>query len=170
MTDTRWLSEEEQTAWLRAAAVLELLPGALDSQLLRDSELTHFEYFALASLSEAPERTLRITALAAMTNATLPRLSRVLTGLEKSGLVSRATCPEDRRAKNVTLTDAGWAKVVQAAPGHVENVRRLVLDRLTPEQVGQLSEIAKALLGQLDPEGKVFASTRGNDPTTEDRP
>jgi DNA-binding MarR family transcriptional regulator len=163
MTDTRWLSEEEQTAWLRAAAVLELLPGALDSQLLRDSELTHFEYFALASLSEAPERTLRITALAALTNATLPRLSRVLTGLENSGLVKRATCSEDRRAKNVTLTDAGWAKVVQAAPGHVENVRRLVLDRLTPEQVRQLSEIAEALLGQLDPEGRVFASTRAND-------
>lgn len=83
----------------------------------------------------------------------------MLTGLEKSGLVERTTCSQDRRAKNVVLTEAGWEKVVQAAPGHVENVRRLVLDRLSPEQVEQLSLIAKALLSELDPEGRVFASS-----------
>lgn len=159
MTDTRWLTKDEQRAWLRTAAVLELLPGALDAQLTRDENLTHFEYFVLASLSEAPQRTLRITALASMTNATLPRLSRVLTGLEKTGLVERSECDEDRRAKNVTLTGAGWAKVVKSAPGHVENVRSLVLDRLTGEQVEQLSTIAAQLLKRLDPEGRMFAST-----------
>ena len=159
MTGTHWLTDDEQTAWLRTAAVLELLPGALDAQLSRDEDLTHFEYFALASLSEAPERTLRITELAAMTNATLPRLSRVLTGLEKASLVERSACSGDRRAKNAVLTEAGWAKVVQAAPGHVENVRRLVLDRLSGEQVQQLSVISKALLSELDPEGRVFASS-----------
>lgn len=160
MTDTRWLSDDEQRTWLRTAAVLELLPGALDSQLLRDEDLTHFEYFTLASLSEAPNRTLRITALASMTNATLARLSRVLTALEKKGLIVREACPQDRRAKNAVLTETGWAKVVQAAPGHVENVRRLVLDRLSEEQVDQLSAISKALLGELDPEGHMFASSR----------
>ncbi|HVK45568.1 MAG TPA: MarR family transcriptional regulator, partial [Micropruina sp.] len=67
---TRWLDDEEIVAWVRLAAVLELLPTALDSQLRRDADLTHFEYFALAMLSEAPERTLRMTALAARTNAT----------------------------------------------------------------------------------------------------
>lgn len=160
MTDTRWLNTTELRAWLRMAAVLELLPGALDAQLLRDEDLTHFEYFALASLSEAPERTLRITKLASMTNATLPRLSRVLSGLEKMNLVERSTCSEDRRAKNVSLTETGWNKVVQAAPGHVENVRRLVLDRLSEEQVSQLSAICEALLGELDPEGRMFASSK----------
>ncbi|MBG6217033.1 DNA-binding MarR family transcriptional regulator [Arthrobacter sp. CAN_A6] len=161
MTKTRWLTEDEQTAWVRIAAVLELLPGALDAQLTRDEDLTHFEYFVLASLSEAPRRTLRITGLASMTNATLPRLSRVLTGLEKMGLVERSECSEDRRAKNVTLTEAGWTKVVRAAPGHVENVRGLVLDQLTSEQVEQLSTIAAQLLKRLDPEGRMFVSTRG---------
>ncbi|GAA4832405.1 MarR family winged helix-turn-helix transcriptional regulator [Garicola koreensis] len=160
MTDTRWLDDDEQRAWLRTAAVLELMPGALDAQLSRDQDLTHFEYFALASLSEAPERTLRITELATMTNATLPRLSRVLTGLEKTALVERSACAEDRRAKNVTLTEAGWAKVVAAAPGHVENVRQLVFDRLSDEQVEQLSAITEALLGELDPQGRMFASSR----------
>lgn len=160
MTDTRWLTDDEQTAWQRTAAVLELLPGALDAQLLRDEELTHFEYFTLASLSEAPHRTLRITRLASMTNATLARLSRVLTTLESKGLLRREACSEDRRAKNAVLTEAGWAKVVEAAPGHVHNVRRLVLDRLSGEQVEQLSAICKALLGELDPEGRMFASSR----------
>lgn len=155
---TRWLSSDEQTAWIRTAAVLELLPAALDGQLVRDEDLTHFEYFVLASLSEAPGRTLRITGLASMTNATLPRISRVLTGLEKKAFVERSECSEDRRAKNVTLTAAGWEKVVQSAPGHVENVRSLVFDQLTPEQVSQLSVIAAQLLKKLDPEGRMFAS------------
>lgn len=158
MTDTRWLSDDEQRSWVRFAAVLELLPAALDLQLTRDEHLTHFDYFTLAMLSETPDRTLRTSALAARTNATLPRLSRVLTRLEEAGFVARTPCPEDRRATNVTLTDAGWNKVVQAAPGHVEHVRSLVLDALTPAQIEQLGEISAALLTKLDPDGRMFAS------------
>ncbi|TKJ99318.1 MarR family transcriptional regulator [Plantibacter flavus] len=158
MTDTRWLSDDEQRSWVRFAAVLELLPAALDLQLTRDEHLTHFDYFTLAMLSETPGRTLRTSALAARTNATLPRLSRVLTRLEEAGFVARTPCPEDRRATNVTLTDAGWDKVVQAAPGHVEHVRSLVLDALTPRQIEQLGEISAALLTKLDPDGRMFAS------------
>lgn len=158
MNDTRWLSDDEQRSWVRFAAVLELLPAALDLQLTRDEHLTHFDYFTLAMLSETPDRTLRTSALAARTNATLPRLSRVLTRLEEAGFVARTPCPEDRRATNVTLTDAGWDKVVQAAPGHVEHVRSLVLDALTPAQIEQLGEISAALLTKLDPDGRMFAS------------
>lgn len=158
MTETRWLSDDEQRSWVRFAAVLELLPAALDLQLTRDEHLTHFDYFTLAMLSETPGRTLRTSALAARTNATLPRLSRVLTRLEEAGFVARTPCPEDRRATNVTLTDAGWDKVVQAAPGHVEHVRSLVLDALTTAQIEQLGEISAALLTKLDPDGRMFAS------------
>ena len=158
MTETRWLSDDEQRSWVRFAAVLELLPAALDLQLTRDEHLTHFDYFTLAMLSETSGRTLRTSALAARTNATLPRLSRVLTRLEEAGFVARTPCPEDRRATNVTLTDAGWDKVVQAAPGHVEHVRSLVLDALTPAQIEQLGEISAALLTKLDPDGRMFAS------------
>lgn len=158
MTETRWLSDDEQRSWVRFAAVLELLPAALDLQLTRDEHLTHFDYFTLAMLSETPDRTLRTSALAARTNATLPRLSRVLTRLEEAGFVARTPCPEDRRATNVTLTGAGWDKVVQAAPGHVEHVRSLVLDALTPAQIEQLGEISAALLTKLDPDGRMFAS------------
>lgn len=157
---TRWLDDSEIATWVRLAALVELLPGVLDSQLRRDSGLTHFEYFTLAMLSEAPERTMRMTALAASTNATLPRLSHVVSRLEKRGLVERQTCAEDRRATEVHLTDQGWDTVVAAAPGHVANVREHVIDALTPEQVRQLGEIAAAVLARLDPEGAMTAPYR----------
>ena len=158
--DTRWLTDDERAAWLRLVSVVELLPGALDAQLRRDSDLTHFEYFVLAMLSEAPERTLRMTSLAARTNATLPRLSHVVRRLEDRGLVRRFPCPEDGRATNAQLTDAGWEKIVAAAPGHVATVRQQVIDALSPEQVGQLAEITAAILGRVDPAGLVMSPQR----------
>lgn len=151
--DTRWLDDDERAAWLRLMAVVELLPGALDTQLRRDSGLSHFEYFVLAMLSEAPERTLRMTSLAQRTNATLPRLSHVMRRLEGRGLVERFPCPEDGRATNARLTPAGWDTVVAAAPGHVRTVRGHVFDALTARQVEQLRRIGDALLSRLDPNG-----------------
>ncbi|XVV15831.1 MarR family winged helix-turn-helix transcriptional regulator [Actinoplanes sp. CA-131856] len=157
--DTRWLTPDELNAWVRLAAVLELLPGVLESQLRRDADLGHFEYYVLAMLSEADRRTLRMTALAQMTNATLPRLSHVVQRLETRGFVERFPCPEDRRATNARLTDTGWEKVKASAPGHVATAREYVIDALTPEQVAQLGEITGAILTRLDPDGH-FAARR----------
>src|SRR6476619_2009231 len=98
--NTRWLDDEELDTWVKLVAVVELLPGVLDSQLRRDAGLTHFEYFVLAMLSAAPELTLRMTALAQRTNASLPRLSHVVRRLEDRELVQRFPCPEDGRATN----------------------------------------------------------------------
>ena len=150
--DTRWLTREQLAAWVRLAAILELLPTALDSQLRRDAELTHFDYYVLAMLSEAPERTMRMAKLAASTTATLARLSHVVQRLETRGLLERGPCPGDRRATNARLTEAGWQKVQQAAPGHVSFVRDNVIDALTPEQVSQLADITQAILSRLDPD------------------
>lgn len=155
--ETEWLDEAERAAWLRLVAVVELLPGALDAQLRTSAGLTHFEYFVLAMLSEAPERTLRMTTLAQRTNATLPRLSHVVRRLEERGIVERFPCPEDGRATNVRLTEAGWDAVVAAAPGHVATVRRNVLDPLTRKQLDQLRDIGDALLTRLDPDGRMTA-------------
>jgi DNA-binding MarR family transcriptional regulator len=154
---TEWLDDDERAAWLRLIAVVELLPGVLDSQLRSQSGVTHFEYYVLAMLSEAPERTLRMAALAQRTNATLPRLSHVVRRLEERGLVERFPCPEDGRVTMARLTDAGWDAVVAAAPGHVSTVRRHVLDPLTREQLDQLRVIGDALLTRLDPEGRMTA-------------
>ncbi|GAA2719125.1 MarR family winged helix-turn-helix transcriptional regulator [Cellulomonas aerilata] len=157
---TRWLDDDERDAWVRFIAVVERLPGVLDSQLRRDAGLTHYEYFVLAMLSEAPDRTLRMTALAARTNATLPRLSHVVSRMEERDLVRRSPCLQDRRAFNVTLTDTGWATLVDAAPGHVATVREHVIDPLSPAQVRELAGIADAMLRRLDPQGSATPPAR----------
>lgn len=162
--DPRWLSARELQAWMRLEAVAELLPAALDQQLQRDADLSHYEYLVLAKLSEAPDRTLRMSGLASSTNATLPRLSHVAARLEARGLLTRTRSTDDRRATLAQLTDAGWAQVVATAPTHVAEVRRLVVDRLTPEQVEQLDAIALAVLGALDPENRLEAQNPVVDP------
>lgn len=132
MDDVRWLTDDEIDTWLKFRAVVELYPGLLDAQLRRDAQLTHMEYQVLAMLSEVPDRTLRMTALAARTNGSLTRMSHVVTRLEQRGIVARSACALDGRATNVTLTDAGHAALVAAAPGHVTQVRESFLDALSP--------------------------------------
>jgi DNA-binding MarR family transcriptional regulator len=158
--ETRWLDDDELNTWVRLVAMVELLPGALDSQLRRDSALSHFEYLVLAMLSETDDHMLRMTALAARTNATLPRLSHVISRMERRELVERRPCPYDGRVTEVRLTESGLATLVEAAPGHVENVRTLVLDPLSAEQITQLRAITEAVLSRLDPSGAMTAPYR----------
>ena len=150
MDDDRWLTAEQLHAWKQLIAVVELLPGALETQLQRDSDLSHFEYFTLAMLSEAPERTLRMTALAARTNATLARLSHVVSRLEKRKLVRREPCLQDRRATNAVLTETGWATVVAAAPGHAATVKDLVIGPLRGTDIADLDRITARILSRLN--------------------
>ena len=151
--EPRWLDADERAAWLSLAGVVTLLPAALDAQLQRDAGLSHFEYMVLAMLSERPTRTARMSELAALANGSLSRLSHVARRLEDQGLITRHACAEDRRATNAVLTDAGYAKVVATAPGHVETVRRLVFDALSPEQREQLRTIGTRILDQVNPGG-----------------
>ena|SRR5450631_1529084 len=151
MTKNRWLTADQLSAWTKLIAVAELLPGTLETQLRRDADLSHFEYFTLAMLSEAPGRTLRMTALASLTNSTLARLSHVVSRLEQKDFVHRKPCPEDGRATNATLTPQGWAKVVATAPGHVATVFDKVIDPLTATDVADLDRIMGRILGALDP-------------------
>ncbi|WP_394771275.1 MarR family winged helix-turn-helix transcriptional regulator [Lacisediminihabitans sp.] len=160
MDDTPWLTAPQLDSWRKFISVVELLPGVLDSQLQRDAELSHFEYFVLAMLSEAPGRTLRMTQLAAETNATLPRLSHVVSRLETRGYLNRVPCPEDRRATNAVLSEAGWEKVVATAPGHVRTVRENVIDVLDDDDVADLDRIMARMLGRLDPDNR-FGSVSG---------
>lgn len=148
-----WLTSEERATWLALASVLEVLPGALDAQLQRDAGLTFFEYMVLAMLSEQPDRTLRLSRLAAVTNGSLSRLSHVVSRLEREGYLRRTESPQDRRAKDAVLTDAGWDKVVATAPGHVEHVRSLVIDPLSRAQQADLRAIGERIIGAVDPGG-----------------
>lgn len=148
-----WLDDEEMDAWIQVAMLLSRLPHALDAQLLRDAGLTHFEYEVLSSLSEAPDRTLRMSTLAGLANGSLSRLSHVVTRLEKRDWVRRHPCPEDGRFTNAVLTEAGWEKVVETAPGYAANVRALVVDRLTRAQLRQLAAIGRRVNGSDTPTG-----------------
>jgi DNA-binding MarR family transcriptional regulator len=148
--EPRWLDAEEDEAWRGLAITMARLPAALDAQLRRDAGISHFEYDVLALLSEAPDRTLRMSALATFAGGSLPRLSQVVARLEQRGWVRRTPDPADGRYTLATLTDQGQAKVTQAAPGHVQEVRRLVLDQLTKTQSRQLRDISRRIIRAID--------------------
>ena len=146
---THWLTEDELRAWIKLVGVMLRLNPTLDSQLQRDSDLTHFDYLCLAMLSEHSDRVLRMSELAARTNASLSRLSHVVTKLEGRGWVERQPCAESRRVTMVRLTDAGHAVLVAAAPGHVETVRSLVYDGLAAADVAMLERVMTQVLSNL---------------------
>lgn len=148
--EARWLDQDEQDAWRRLAAVILRLPSELDAQLQRDAGMSHFEYWVLALLSEAPDRTLRLSQLAAQANASLSRLSHVITRLEKRGWLARRPCPDDARATLAVLTDAGQETITDVAPGHVDAVRRFVFDGLDAGDVSQLARLCDAVLARID--------------------
>lgn len=144
--------DDRLAVWGSVATMLERLPTALDAQLQRDSGLTHFEFGVLTALDTAPDRTLRMSTIAAYASCTLSRLSRAVGRLEKPGWVRRSTDPADGRFTLATLTDAGHETVVRATPGHRELVDRVVFGALTPAQVRQLGEISRRIAAAVGPE------------------
>ncbi|GAA4284452.1 MarR family transcriptional regulator [Brevibacterium daeguense] len=155
--DVRWLNERETQTWLDVWSLMVWLPSRLDAQLRAEVGLSHAEYNALSQMSMAPDRTIRLSELAAVSNMTLSHLSRVITRLEKAGWVTRSPDPADGRYTLGSLTAAGWEKIVDAAPGHVETVRRYVFDTLTPQQAEALGEAAAKIVAALSPPGMMRA-------------
>ena len=152
------MSAEEQHAWRRTAAVMTLLPAALDAQLQRDAGLTQFSYLVLAMLSESHDRVMPMSELASTVSSSLSRLSHVVSRLEQQGWVSREPCAGNGRVTMARLTDAGWEKVVATAPGHAAEVRRLVVDAVGPGRIADLDAITGAILRCLDPGGRMRAN------------
>lgn len=150
MAEPRWLTDEQQRAWRRFAAVMTRLPTELDRQLQRDSDLSQFEYWVLAMLSEAPDRRLQLKTLASDSNSSLSRLSHGIQRLESRGLVKRVPSPDDARANDAVLTSKGWKVVVQAAPGHAGAVRDFVFDGLTAKDVSDLARICERIAKRLE--------------------
>ncbi len=150
---TRWLSEEELDSWLPFIGVVLRLGTALDSQLQRDSDLTHFDYLCLAMLSERDGHTTSMSELAARTNSSLSRLSHVISKLEGRGFVSRCRSEFSRRVTMVRMTEDGYDVLVAAAPGHVEAVRALVFDGLAPDDVEALGRITRRVLHNIEASG-----------------
>ncbi|HLR43832.1 MAG TPA: MarR family transcriptional regulator [Brevibacterium sp.] len=149
--ETRWLSPDESATWLSVWTMTVWLPSRLDAQLRRDAGLSLSEYHSLSQISMAPERTLRMSELAAVTNMTLSHLSRVVSRMEKAGLVRRSPDAVDGRYTLAVLTDSGYDRVVAAAPGHVEAVRSYVFDSLNEDQKEALGDAVGPIVEALVP-------------------
>lgn len=141
MEQARWLDEEEQRTWREFLWATRLLFEALDRQLQRDSGMPLTYYVILAMLSEAPQRTLSMGQLAEVARSSPSRLSHAVARLEEHGWVRRTKHPTDRRTTLAALTDAGFAVLAAAAPGHVGEVRRLLFDRLSRDQLQVLRDV-----------------------------
>jgi DNA-binding MarR family transcriptional regulator len=146
MSEPPWLDDAQQRAWRAYLESTILLFEALDRQLQRDAGMPHAYFEILVRLSEAEGRALRMSELADDTHSSRSRLSHAVARLEERGWVVRQDCETDRRGQLAVLTDTGFAVLEAAAPGHVEAVRRYVIDRLAPEQVAQLTAIGETIV------------------------
>jgi DNA-binding MarR family transcriptional regulator len=146
----KWLTDAEVDSWLSVVRLMIWLPWSIDQQLRRDSNLAMVEYQVLAMLSKNPERTMRMSSLAGVTNASLSRLSHVVKRLEERGLVRREPDPADGRFTNAIMTGKGFRTLAEAAPGHVAHVRSLVIDVLSPEQLRRLGLTADRIMSRID--------------------
>jgi DNA-binding MarR family transcriptional regulator len=146
------LTADEQRAWRAYLEATVLLFDALDRELQRDAHMPHAYYEILVRLSEAEDRSLRMSQLADRTRSSRSRLSHAVARLEERGWVVRRDCEEDRRGQVAQLTEEGFAVLAAAAPGHVSAVRRHLIDRLAPEQLRALAEIGEAVVAGLGEE------------------
>jgi DNA-binding MarR family transcriptional regulator len=158
---TRWLDEDEQRTWRAFLSTTQLLFDQLDRELQRDAKMPHAYYEILVALSEAPERTMRMSQLAETTLSSRSRLSHAVSRLEEAGWVERRSCPTDRRGQLAVLTDEGFAALAAAAPGHVEGVRNHLFDPLSSEQLDALREISETLLRPLVADRKARGQSTG---------
>jgi DNA-binding MarR family transcriptional regulator len=149
--DVEWLRPDEVRAWLAVAGLLEALPAVLNSQLKNDAGVNHFEYMLLAGLSESPGRSSPTSEIAAFAAGSLSRVSHALTRMESRGWVERGPRGGPGGQTAVTLTDEGMEIVRRAAPGHVAQVRELVVDRLGREDALELGRLAGRVLEGANP-------------------
>ena len=149
MASPRWLTDQEQATWRAFLEATQRLNEQLDRELWHQAGMPLAYYQILAMLSEAPERTLRMSDLAARTWSSRSRLSHAVDRLEDNGWVRRVRCPTDKRGALAVLTDAGFGVLQAAAPVHVASVRSHLFDQLTPDQVRALDEISRAVAKHL---------------------
>lgn len=147
-TATNWLTDAEQCAWRTYLDVNRLLTYQLEKDL-QPFGLTNNDYEILVNLSEAPDRRLRMSDLAAATLQSKSRLSHQVTRMENAGLVRRENCESDRRGLYAVLTEHGMETMQKVAPHHVDSVRKHFIDLLSPEALSDLRQSLKPIAEQL---------------------
>nr|WSY50147.1 MarR family transcriptional regulator [Streptomyces sp. NBC_00886] len=149
MSPPRWLTPDQAEVWANYRRLRRELQRAQDQQLQQDSGLSAADYALLAPLSESADGVLRARELGAEVDWERSRLSHQISRMEKRGLVTREACADDARGSMVRLTEKGREVIEAAAPAHAENVRRLVFDALTPDEVRLLGDVLDRILGAV---------------------
>ncbi|MDH3248163.1 MAG: MarR family transcriptional regulator [Acidimicrobiia bacterium] len=148
-TEARWLTADEQATWRAFNTVSRLIEGSLDRQLIRDSGMSHAHYAVLVALSESEEGMARMGDLAEFLQYSPSRMSHAVRRMERDGWVERRRCLTDGRGQEAVLTDQGRIALEQAAPGHVREVRRLLIDQLSANERETLRSISRSLLDRM---------------------
>ncbi|MDI1460288.1 MarR family transcriptional regulator [Catellatospora sp. KI3] len=143
-TNANWLTEPEQAAWRAFIYTSKLVTAELERGMAQHG-LSGTDYGVLVSLSEAPGRRMRMSELSQSMLLEKSRLSHQITRMERSGLVRRESCADDRRGQYAVLTEQGWETIQRVAPHHVALVRAIFIDRLTPAQLATLTELFEPL-------------------------
>jgi DNA-binding MarR family transcriptional regulator len=144
-SEPHWLDDDEMRAWRGLVELTGDVHAALDAELAAGFGLDEGDYAVLVNLSEAPGRRMRMCDLACRLHLSPSGLTRRLDGLVRDGLVAREPSPDDRRVSLAVLTDGGFARLEEAAPTHVDGVRRHLLDHLTRQQIRQLGAAFEAV-------------------------
>ena len=149
-SDFRWLTAEEQRVWRRWMTLNAQLSATLQRELQDDAGLSMQDYEVLVHLTDSPEGRKRVTDLARLMQWERSRVSHHVTRMEGRHLVQRVECAEDGRGAFVVITPQGRTAIEQAAPCHVNTVRRLVFDALSPDELDAFATIIEKALAQLD--------------------
>ena len=153
MEQVRWLDEREARAW-RALQFMQLrLEGELARQLAADSGLSYPDYLVLVALTDRSDGRMRLFELGEVLGWEKSRASHHVARMVSRGLVQKQRCDSDRRGFYVAVTVRGRREIESAAPGHVSAVRRLFVDRLTPQQLDAIGEVAEIVLAAIDAPG-----------------
>jgi DNA-binding MarR family transcriptional regulator len=150
VTGTRWLDDREARAWRAYVRMSERLDYALGQQLARDSGLSDPDYEILVVLSETPGGRLRYRDLAKEVCWERSRLSHQVARMARRGLVARDECADDARGAFVRLTPDGRRAIEEAAPGHVDAVRRHFIDVLDEDDLDRLADVCERVIARLD--------------------
>ena len=150
MSETRWLTDDEQRMWRRYRDMNQLLDLAIERQLQRDASMSQSDYSVLVSLSEAEGSGLRARDLGAALGWDRSRVSHQVWRMEGRGLVAKNDCAEDGRGTIVTLTETGARAIGEVAPLHVEKVRELFIDALSADEVEALTDIYERVVARID--------------------
>jgi DNA-binding MarR family transcriptional regulator len=145
----RWLTEEEQRAWRGLLRMTSQLNARANRLLQEEYGISLADYEVLVALSEAPEGRLRVFEVTDALAWEQSRVSHQLARMQRRGLITREGCATDARGAFAVLTTVGRATIERAAPAHVEQVRQLVFDELSHEQVSALTEITTRVLDRL---------------------